>query len=446
MGILLALLHSTVSATVITESTYEGRAQFVVKTASAEYWLDKTSGGLSRLLDRDGLDWISFKKEPLSKFPESAAAGYRGIPNAVFGKDNPDAGAGHPGFDLCESALVSSNVIRTVSRFGRWSWTWAFSETTARLRFEKVDAERGHWFLYEGTPGGRYSPTNQFWGTDLGGPNFDAPAIKSQRFGRWRWAYFGDRLVPRVLAIAQAQPDEFDDTFWYLGSTNGGAADSPDGMVVFGFGRGAGTKALLRTPQEFVIGLIESVAPDALGHATVARLMARWIEPSPPARKPRLGELHFGPAQGSGLPLTGTRFAQEFLPAGTHLVEVAACLHADSSRLVRALRFVTRDEHGNSRTITIGEPRGEWSANHAVPEGARLVGISGAGGWFVDRVRFHFSDGSASPLFGGSGGDYAFRQFIPERGGHPAGECRGLWGTWHDGFLESLGLLTMPRE
>jgi hypothetical protein len=213
----------------ITEAEHEGRAQFKVATAAATYFYDRAGGGFSRLIDRDGLDWISFKKEPLSKFPESAAAGYRGIPNAVFGMDNPDAGAGHPGFDLCESALVSSNVIRTASKSGRWSWTWTFSETTARLRFEKVDAERGHWFLYEGTPGGRYSPTNQFWGTDLGGPNFDVPAIKSQCFGKWRWAYFGERSVPRVLAIAQAQPDDLDDTFWYLGSTNGGAADSPDG-------------------------------------------------------------------------------------------------------------------------------------------------------------------------------------------------------------------------
>ena len=266
---LLLILSFPLRALDIREAHYEGRAQFLVKTASAEYWLDKNAGGFSRLIDRDGHDWISFHKEPLSKFPDSSAAGYRGIPNAVFGKDNPDAGAGHPGFDPCESALVSSNVIRTVSKSGRWAWTWTFTETAARLKFEKVDAERAYWFLYEGTPGGRFSPTNQFWGTDLGGPNFDVPAIMSQRFGQWRWAYFGDRAVPRVLAFGQLQPDELDDTFWYLGSSNGGAADAPDGMVVFGFGRGPG-KPLFREPREFVVSLVEARVTNAADHGAAA--------------------------------------------------------------------------------------------------------------------------------------------------------------------------------
>ncbi len=67
--------------------------------------------------------WINFSKEPLKTFPDSAAAGYRGMPNAVFGSNNPDAGAGHPGFDKCESALVGKNVIRTESKSGKWAWT-----------------------------------------------------------------------------------------------------------------------------------------------------------------------------------------------------------------------------------------------------------------------------------------------------------------------------------
>lgn len=196
----------------------------MVKTAAAEYWLDKNAGGFSRLIDRAGRDWIAFHKEPLNKNPDSVAAGFRGLPNAVFGKENPDAGVGHPGFDKCESTLVSSNVIRTVSKSGRWAWTWTFTEASARLKFEQNDPERAYWFLYEGPPAGRFSPTNQFWGTDLGGPNFDVPDSKAQRFGQWRWAYFGDRAVPRVLAVAQVEADTIEDTFWYLGSSNGGAA------------------------------------------------------------------------------------------------------------------------------------------------------------------------------------------------------------------------------
>ena len=277
MGIFLALLHSSASATVITESLHEGRAQFVVKTASAEYWLDKNAGGFSRLIDREGRDWISFHKEPLNKNPDSAAAGFRGMPNAVFGRENPDAGVGHPGFDKCESALVSSNVIRTVSKSGRWAWTWTFTETAARLKFEKNDPERAYWFLYEGPPAGRFSPTNQFWGTDLGGPNLDVPDSKVQRFGQWRWAYFGDRAVPRVLAVAQVEADNIEDTFWYMGSSNGNGATVPDGMVVFGFGRAAKSTPLFRERHEFVVSLIEGAVKNAATHARVAAAVQSYL-------------------------------------------------------------------------------------------------------------------------------------------------------------------------
>jgi hypothetical protein len=61
--------------------------------------------------------------------------------------------------------------------------------------------------------------------------------------------------------------------FWYLGSSNGGAADAPDGMVVFGFGRGPGTKALLRERHEFVVSLIEGTVTNATAHARVAAVL-----------------------------------------------------------------------------------------------------------------------------------------------------------------------------
>jgi hypothetical protein len=50
-------------------------------------------------------------------------------------------------------------------------------------------------------------------------------------------------------------------------------------MVVFGFGRGAGTKALLRTPQEFIITLLDSRAPDAASHASIATHLSRLLKP-----------------------------------------------------------------------------------------------------------------------------------------------------------------------
>jgi CubicO group peptidase (beta-lactamase class C family) len=255
----------------ITEGEHEGRPQFVIRTPSATRHLDRAAGGFLRLLDRDGRDWISFRKEPLSKFLDRAGGGYRGIPNMVFGQDNPDAGAGHPGFDRCEPMLVASNVIRTVTKSGRWAWTWTFAGDTARMRMEQGPTNSTWWFFYEGTVGGRWSPATQYWGTDRGGPSREQPDIKHQHFSQWRWAYFGDDASPRVLFIAQQQPDDLPDTLWYLGAEHSGAITATNGMTVFGLGRGPNTSAHFRgAGQEFVLGFLEETAKAAAAHQRIA--------------------------------------------------------------------------------------------------------------------------------------------------------------------------------
>jgi hypothetical protein len=282
LGILgITLLAATAwagSAVKIIEGEYEGRPQFIVRTESATWYYDRAGGGISRLIDRSGRDWVGFSKSPLSEFPRSAAAGYRGLGNLVYGADNPDAGAGHPGFDKCESEVAAPGVIRTRSKSGRWAWTWTFFPDRAVFAMEQADEQRPWWFLYEGPVAGSFSPARQFWGTSDGGPYRDIPDIGSQRFGQWQWAYFGDVEVPRVLFVAQHAPDELADTFWYLGSSEGGAASAPDGMVVFGFGRGPGTRPLFRgAGQRLSIGFIETDESLAV-HEQVARRVTAAIE------------------------------------------------------------------------------------------------------------------------------------------------------------------------
>jgi hypothetical protein len=271
------------SALDMREGEHEGRAQLIVQTASATWFYDKAGGGFSRLIDREGRDWIAFSKTPLSQFPDSAAAGYRGMPNAVF--IGPDKGVGHPGFDQCESEWAAPNAIRTRSRSGKWAWTWTFDEHTAHLKMERADPDHAWWFLYEGPVAGRFAPGEQFWGTSEGGPNRDTPGIRSQRFGQWRWAYFGDTAVARVFFAAHHQVDELTDTFWCMGSSEGGAATAPDGMVVFGFGRGPGTKPLFRgAGAEFTVGFIETNQP-VPEHEFIARRINRVLDAraTPPA-------------------------------------------------------------------------------------------------------------------------------------------------------------------
>ncbi|MGB3587589.1 MAG: hypothetical protein WBA23_13665, partial [Tunicatimonas sp.] len=100
----IGICLSSCTSVSIEEAMYEDRTHFVVKTTSATYWYDQAGGGLSRLIDSEGNDWVNFKKDPLNEYPASAAAGFRGIPNFVFQSD--DSGAGHPGFDQCRSEVV----------------------------------------------------------------------------------------------------------------------------------------------------------------------------------------------------------------------------------------------------------------------------------------------------------------------------------------------------
>jgi hypothetical protein len=269
--ILLCLLgFPSLKAVQIIEDVFEGRPQFVVQTENATWWYDRKGGGFSRLLDREGRDWIAFSREPLNEFPASAAAGYRGMPNAVF--TGPDKGAGHPGFDLCESEKEAPNIIRTRSRSGQWHWTWTFTENSATFDMIEADPGQPWWFLYEGPVAGRFAPSSQYWGTSAGGPNHHTPGLRDQEFGQWRWAYFGDTGVERIFFIRHHHPDQLADTFWYLGSSQGGAAAAPDGMVVFGFGRGPGTQPLFRgAGQQFTAGFLEMRVATEPDHLAVGR-------------------------------------------------------------------------------------------------------------------------------------------------------------------------------
>lgn len=262
----------------IVETEYEGRSQFKIETTGATWFYDRSGGGFSRLIDATGRDWISFHKTPLKENPASAAAGFRGMPNLVFGKDNPDAGAGHPGFDRCESVVVGGDTIRTVSKSGRWAWTWRFNRDRALLTVEKADGDRPWWFLYEGPVAGRYAPREQYWGTNLGGPRTEVPdhAGKGDIAGRWDWVYFGDRAVPRVLFVAHLGGDGVDDVFSYMGSTRAGLA-APDGMVVFGFGRTGARPLMTGAGAQFVVGFVEASVPDEAAHARVASHIAAML-------------------------------------------------------------------------------------------------------------------------------------------------------------------------
>ena len=256
----------------INETTYEDRPHFMVATPAATYYYDQRGGGFSRIIDPNGNDWVGFRMEPWNAYPASAASAYRGLPNSVFG--GSEAGAGHPGHDHCQS-VVDRNQITSTSQSGKWRWTWTFTDSTARLQMDEVDAEHPYWFLYEGTPGGRFDVANSYYGTDQSGRQQNTPDFYAGKstFDSFRWAYFGDAKEERVFFVKQLSEDEQKDMIGYLGNTERGL-DSPDGMVVFGFGRNRDTQPLLTQPQSFVIGFYPHCISDPSAH----RRFAQWIE------------------------------------------------------------------------------------------------------------------------------------------------------------------------
>ena len=75
----------------ISDINYEGRTHFRIETEDIIWYYDKAGGGFSRMIDRAGNDWISFRMDPWGKYPESSASSFRGLPNLVFGGEDDGA-------------------------------------------------------------------------------------------------------------------------------------------------------------------------------------------------------------------------------------------------------------------------------------------------------------------------------------------------------------------
>jgi len=248
----------------ISETTEQGIPSLKIETASATYIYDRAGGGFISMIDKDGKDWISFKTADYSQ-PGNAASRYRGIPNLGIGGADDDAG--HPGFDKCVTRIIAPNVIETTTKTGNWKFRWAFYDTHAKFIMVKTYPGVPYWFLYEGTPAGKYDPERMYWGNNLDGRRGDFPDLleNTAAYTNLDWLYVGRVDYPRTIYFRQVQPDDKTDLFSYMGSTSGGSKKSPDGMVCFGFGRAHHTKPILNDENlEFIIGFLdrEVVTPD----------------------------------------------------------------------------------------------------------------------------------------------------------------------------------------
>ncbi|OPZ19568.1 MAG: hypothetical protein BWZ10_00908 [candidate division BRC1 bacterium ADurb.BinA364] len=244
----------------------EGQACFRFATPRATYYYQKQGAGFSSLLDADGADWISFHPGKGT----GAAGEFRGIPNA----GHPQ-GYMHPGFTESETALVSQGplraVIRSESRNGAFAGQWEIYPHFATMTFLK--AADPYWVLYEGTPGGECDVEKDFWIKPDGsiGPlgqawDSDLPSIP--------WAAFADGAANRSIFLAQHDPDDAPDSYYYMENS----------MTVFGFGRlkkgkgGALVKQMTAIPNSFTIGLVEDRTRDGIAAAIDSAIAPLEIE------------------------------------------------------------------------------------------------------------------------------------------------------------------------
>lgn len=231
-----------------------GGPAYIITTPIAEYYLEKEGGGLSSMLDKEGIDWLGFH----SKKGSAHKGEYRGFPNAIHKQDGSYFHAMNAGTDPASSEvnIETENHVRITfnSDNEQWQGQWNFYPDRCDFTMKKISPGYKYWIQYEGVPGGEMDSTD-FWlasGDDKKHPINEAflddlPAPE--------WMAFGDQNSPRVLYMLHHENDTFPDNY----------VSRPD-MTVLGFGRQNKDK-YLTTEQTFSIGFLESTQYSEINQA-----------------------------------------------------------------------------------------------------------------------------------------------------------------------------------
>lgn len=222
-----------------------GGPAYIITTPTAVYYLEKEGGGLSSMLDPDGIDWLGFHNEAGSGHKGE----YRGFPNAIHRQDGNYFHAMNAGTDPSTSIVdfTSDDHVRITftSGNGQWQGQWDFYVDRCDFTMSAVSPGYKYWVQYEGVPGGQMDADDYYYRS---GDN-ERYAIETPTLGDLpapEWMAFGDPKSPRVLYVLHHEDDAFPDDY----------VSRPD-MTVLGFGRREKGK-YLTTPQTFSIGFLES--------------------------------------------------------------------------------------------------------------------------------------------------------------------------------------------
>lgn len=225
----------------------EGQESFVVMTAAATYHFHKRGGGISSLIDVDGIDWVDY--HPTGGF----SGHFRGIPNMgdCCHPGYPDNASGKVEMATTIEVDTPTHVrLRTVSDDEVWDVTWDFYDTHVTATVESVGAP--YYFGYEGPPGGTLD-TNEDYAVFADGTLWDlaveSPGDLPGDGGAPEWVGFVDPGLGRSLLAVQHEGDDVADRYW----------DGGD-MVVFHFGRldHGDVRGLVQVPLHFSFSFVEA--------------------------------------------------------------------------------------------------------------------------------------------------------------------------------------------
>lgn len=256
--VVIAACQSTQSKPGVTlthgvDASAGGDAAYIVNTDTATYYLEKSGGGLSSMLDQDGVDWLGFHKAPGSAHKGE----YRGFPNAVHKQDGNYFHAMNAGTDPSTSVveIEEEDHIRIVftSENDTWEGQWDFYPDHLDFTMSRVSPGYKYWVQYEGVPGGEMDRTDFRYSS----ADSERHLIDEEFIGDLpapEWMAFGDPQSPRMLYVLHHEDDDYPDDY----------VSRPD-MTVLGFGRRNKDK-FLTTAQTFSIGFTETTQYQQVKH------------------------------------------------------------------------------------------------------------------------------------------------------------------------------------
>ena len=222
-----------------------GDDAYIITTGNATFYLEKSGGGLSSMLDKDGVDWLGFHKKPGSAHKGE----YRGFPNAIHKQDGSYFHAMNAGTDPSSSVVTieKPDHVRIVftSDNQKWEGQWDIFPDRLDFTMSRVSPGYKYWVQYEGVPGGEMDRSDFRYSS----ADSDRHLIDAEFIGDLpspEWMAFGDENSRRMIYVLHHGDDSHPDDY----------VSRPD-MTVLGFGRRNKDK-FLTTPQTFSIGFIES--------------------------------------------------------------------------------------------------------------------------------------------------------------------------------------------